>query len=285
MSDAKATESARVRFSVVIPAHNEEHRIGETLTALAALLDRSGCSEVIVVDDGSTDQTLMVVEGFGAQRASSIPVRTIRVDGGHGKGAAIRTGVASARSAVVVLVDADLPVSPDALVVLATRASSTDLVLGSRRIDGSSFEMPQPFARRLGGLLFRTCARSLGFRGGSDPQCGAKALRVERVGPIVAQCVSDNFALDAELIERCRRADCSIVEVPVRWCHRPGSTVRPIRDFVRTVRSLGRARASVIASGDGARSASSSASPADGDRSSPATAASTVDRTRGAQAG
>lgn len=246
MNNVETADVQRVQFAVVIPAHNEAHRIGETLATLLTQLDSSDCAEILVVDDASGDQTLDIVDRFANDQSSAIPVRSTRVASGRGKGAAIRWGVATARSDVAVLVDADLPVSAHELVILAARVASADLVLGSRRMEGSSFEVPQPFARRLGGLIFRTCASSLGFRGGSDPQCGAKAMRIASVGPILAECVSDDFALDAELIERCRRAGCSIVEVPVRWCHRPGSTVRPVRDFLRTVRSLRDARAPVI---------------------------------------
>lgn len=249
MNNAENGFAARERFSVVIPAHNEAHRIADTLDALLGGIGAEVCAELVVVDDSSTDDTTDIVGRLVADRSTAIPVRIVRVEKGRGKGAAIRAGVSGAQSPVVVLVDADLPVSPGELVALSELVSSADLALGSRRLSGSSFEVPQPVARRVGGLLFRTCARSLGFRGGSDPQCGAKALRVESVGPILASCVSDDFALDAELIERCRRSGRSVVEMPVRWCHRPGSTVRPIRDFMRTVRSLRAARASVLASG------------------------------------
>lgn len=247
MSDTRGERRGRIPFSIVIPAHNEENRIGGSLAVLLRDLDGTDCSEILVADDSSTDHTLEIVERVAFDRSPSILVRSIRVDSGRGKGAAIRAGVASAQSEVVVLLDADLPVSADELIELACRTDLADLVLGSRRIDGASFEVPQPFARRLGGLLFRTCARALGFRGGSDPQCGAKALRVARLGPIVAECVSDDFALDAELIERSRRRGCSISEMPVRWRHQPGSTVRPLRDFFRTVRSLRAAQSSVRA--------------------------------------
>jgi len=225
--------------SIVIPAFNEAHRLPTTLDRL--LLDLPTVFddwEVVVIDDGSTDGTGELVESY----ETSAAVRVVTMPANEGKGAALRTGVAHAGRPLVLFLDADLPVAVAALGELVEGTARADLVVGSRRIAGSSSDPPQPFVRRLGGAVFIRLVRSMGYDITSDPQCGVKAMRRESVGPIVADTSTGGFAFDAELIDRCRRSGLTVTERPVAWRHVEGSTLRPFRDVAATLRELWRIR-------------------------------------------
>lgn len=249
--------------SIVIPAKNEAHRIGPTLRSLVNEFDGESV-EIVVVNDHSTDETSRIVLSFGGPYAGSEPAATsmeasaptywpdVRlVDGppNHfGKGAALRAGIAASRGEVLVLLDADLPVDEATLRDLIERMragnGSVDLLLGSRRLANVGASAPQPWGRRLGGSAFLLVTRMLGFTGVSDPQCGLKVL-ASTVKPVAKTCVSDGFEFDLEFLMRARSAGLVLVDVPIHWIHRPGSTVRPIRDATATLIRLARLRRSI----------------------------------------
>lgn len=223
--------------SIVVPAFDEEHRLPTTLDRLSAELPGvfADAWEIVVVDDGSTDRTRMLALDV----ANRGPVVVVACEEHRGKGAAIRRGVSAASGDVVVLLDADLPIDVPTLERLVRRvASAADLVVASRRIEGARVLPAQPWARRWGSTGFLAIVRCMGFRSVSDPQCGAKAFRRGSVGPVVASVQSERFSFDLELIERCRRRGLRVVEMPVHWRHVGGSSVRPWRDAVVTLRDV-----------------------------------------------
>ena len=223
-------------ISIVIPAFNEERRLPATLNELLSELPRLCPAdwEIVVSDDGSTDRTLAALEEF----LESGSVRALSASSNQGKGAALLRGIRAARYGNVLLLDADLPVRVSTIVGMLEFDCAADLVIGSRRLAGSGFDPPQPLVRRLGGSAFRLAAQGLGYRASSDPQCGVKLLRVAALAPVLDSMRSDGFAFDVELIERSHRAGCRIVEVPVRWSHVEGSSLRPARDAIVTLRDL-----------------------------------------------
>ena len=226
-----------VNVSVVIPAFNEALRLPPTLRELSFGLNRhfDGDYEVIVSDDGSTDDTSSVVT---ERAADDHRIRLVRSAIHLGKGYALCAGFADSAGEAVAFLDADLPVDVSTLAAMIARLDDADLVVGSRHMAGSSFVTPQPLGRRAGGRGFRAAVSLLGLRSVSDPQCGAKVLRRSSTETIVAACTTDRFAFDIELIERCRGADLRVIEHPVAWRHVPGSSLRPARDAVGTLFDL-----------------------------------------------
>ena len=196
-----------------------------------------------MVDDGSTDATAEVLAGRDGQPGFG----WISLAVNKGKGAALLAGTAIARHEVVAFMDADLPVATDTLLDMARRASGADLVLGSRRLPGSSTDPPQPLVRRIGASGFRMAVHMLGYDASSDPQCGVKVFRREALAPVLSELACERFAFDVELIVRARRRGVSIIEVPIAWRHVPGSSLRPFRDAWVTLRDLRRLRRSLAA--------------------------------------
>lgn len=228
-------------ISVVIPAFNEVERLPPTLDRLVAELDGLvGDWQVVVSDDGSTDSTVEVALAR-AREEHRIVVVTCPVN--RGKGAALVEGFAAATAPVVVFLDADLPVEPSALLPLVAAAESAEVVVGSRRMAGSSFTAHQPWARRVGGGLFLRTVAALGLRTTSDPQCGVKVLRRLPTAEVLRATTSTGYAFDIELLTRARNAGLRIAERPVRWHHVDGSRVRPVRDGASTLVALIRLRA------------------------------------------
>lgn len=230
-------------ITIVIPAYDEERRLPATLDRLVAELPSvcAGAWEVVVSDDGSSDRTVEVAR----DRAARGPVRVLPNPVNRGKGAALLTGALDAAHPVVVFLDADLPVPIPLVARIAERTREADLVVGSRRLPGASFDPPQPLVRRVGGRLFRSAVAALGYDATSDPQCGVKALRRDRLAPILAAMTCAGFGFDVELIERTRRAGLDVSELPVQWRHVDGSSLRPTRDALRTLRELVHLRGSL----------------------------------------
>ena len=243
MTDPTTSEPAlgSPTVSLVVPAFDEELRLPPTLERLVTELDGvlGPDWQLVVSDDGSSDRTAEVA--LDAARAEPrIVVVTNPVN--QGKGAALVDGFAAATAPVVVFLDADLPVEPAALGPLVAAVADADVVVGSRRLPGSSFTSPQPWGRRFGGGVFLQLVRLMGLHTTSDPQCGIKVLRRATAAPVVSATTSQGFAFDIELLMRARRAGLRTVDMPVRWHHADGSSIRPVRDGASTVGDLWRLR-------------------------------------------
>lgn len=243
MTDPTTSETApgTPAISLVVPAFDEELRLPPTLERLAGELDDvfGPDWQLVVSDDGSSDRTAEVALD-AARSEPRIVVVTNPVN--QGKGAALVDGFAAATAPVVVFLDADLPVEPAELAPLVAAVADADVVVGSRRLPGSSFPSPQPWARRFGGGVFLQLVGLMGLRTSSDPQCGTKVLRRATTAPVVAATTSQGFAFDIELLVRARNAGLRTVDVPVRWHHAEGSSIRPVRDGASTVGDLWRLR-------------------------------------------
>lgn len=234
-----ASDLDRPGLTVVVPAFNEAARLPATLTALAAGMDSAagGPWEVIVADDGSSDATLAI-----ATAAADLDprIRVVALDGHRGKGAALARGFDRATHDLVLFVDADLPIPVATFADLVGQLGGADIVAGTRK-RGRTVRA-QPMARRVGGRLFRLAIAALGLTTTSDPQCGVKLLRRGPCAPVVAAVRSQGFAFDVELLRRAATAGLSVAETPVEWSHVPGSSIRPIRDALRTLAELAAVR-------------------------------------------
>jgi glycosyltransferase involved in cell wall biosynthesis len=233
------------KVSVVIPAYNEADRIGETIRRIQNFLKTMPWeSEVIVVDDGSRDNTSAAVG------ALTFPgLRVIRHETNHGKGFAVKTGVLAASGEYVLFSDADLsaPIEELEKVLAAALNQNADVVIGSRAVDRSYIEKHQSPFREFGGIVFNRMVRSiLGLRL-HDTQCGFKLFRRERIGPVFEKLTITGFGFDPELLFLASRARLKILEVPVRWSHAEGSKIRFMRDSMRMFADLIRIRGNQIA--------------------------------------
>ncbi len=227
-------------FSLVIPAYNEAQRIGQSLRkVLQYLREESPESEVIVVDDGSTDATSTIVqEAF--REAGGISTRLLRQAPNHGKGWAVRTGLNAATRPVGLFSDADLstPITEAPKLLEPIFADEVDVAFGSRALNRDLIGVRQAWHREQGGRVFNLVVRVATGLPFWDTQCGFKAFHLERFRPILAQAESDGFGFDVELLYLARQANLRLREIPVRWDHNDGSKVSFLRDSMRMLREI-----------------------------------------------
>jgi len=225
-------------LSVLIPAFNEQQRIEPTLERFVVFLDDSGMEyELLVADDGSSDDTAAVVESFALQHNS---VRLLRDERNLGKGASLRRAAAASLGEYLVYSDADLPVDPCHLPTLLERLAQgdADLVLVSRWMSGAPQVVGVPLARRMLSLLFRLVALPLKPPGVTDTQCGFKGFRGDVGRELFAQLQIDGFAFDLELLCRAHRQGRRVTELALPVRHAVGSTIRPLSDSVTMARDV-----------------------------------------------
>jgi dolichyl-phosphate beta-glucosyltransferase len=218
-------------LSVVIPAYDEESRVGGTLEAVGAWLAAGGEPfEILVVDDGSKDATAGVVEAAALRRPE---VRLLRLPANRGKGAAVRAGVLASRGDLVLMCDADLATPIEELGRLrAELAGGADIAIGSRALPGADIRVRQHPLRELMGRTFNVIVRALVMQGFHDTQCGFKLFRGEVARELFAAARVDGFAFDVEIL-LLAVPRYKVVEVPVAWRHVEESRVSPGRDAAR----------------------------------------------------
>lgn len=216
-------------LSIVIPAYNESLRLGPTLRRVVDYLrQRGGSYEVLVVDDGSADDTSEVARKFEAEG-----VRVLRQDVNRGKGAVIKVGVLASRGREVLLVDADLSTPIEDLEKLQPRLADAQVVLGSRAVEGADIQKHQPIYREMMGRIFNLIVQLSGVRGLKDTQCGFKLLDGDVARRLFPELQTERFAYDVEMVWLARRRGYKVVEVGVRWIDSPASKVNPLTDSVR----------------------------------------------------
>lgn len=216
-------------LSIVIPAYNESLRLGPTLRRVVDYLRQKGVAyEVLVVDDGSTDDTSEV-----ARQLEPEGVRVLRQEVNRGKGAVIKVGVLASRGREVLLVDADLSTPIEDLERLQPRLADAQVVLGSRAVADSDILQHQPFYREMMGRVFNLIVQLSGVRGLRDTQCGFKLLDGDVARQLFSELQTERFAYDVELVWLARRRGYKVVEVGVRWADSPSSKVNPLTDSAR----------------------------------------------------
>ena len=216
-------------LSIIIPAYNESARIGKTLREiLSYLAEQPGGGEVIVVDDGSKDDTGRVAEAaFAAHARRGVEGRVMRVEPNRGKGHAVRTGLLAARNTVAAFFDADLsmPVTETPKLVGPIRSGQYDVVFGSRALDRKLIGTHQPWTREQSGRVFNRAMRLLTGMPFKDTQCGFKAFRMDVCRAVVEGALIDRFGFDVELLFIAHRAGLRMLEYPVRWDDVAGGSV------------------------------------------------------------
>jgi glycosyltransferase involved in cell wall biosynthesis len=216
-------------LSIIIPAYNESARIAKTLReVLSYLEEQPGGGEVIVVDDGSKDDTIRVAETVFAERARPrVEGRVIRVEPNRGKGNAVRAGLLAARHNVAAFFDADLsmPITETPKLVEPIRSGQYDVVFGSRALDRRLIGTHQPWRREQTGRVFNRLMRLATGLPFKDTQCGFKAFRMDVCRAVVEGALIDRFGFDVELLFIAYRAGLRMLEYPVRWNDVEGGSV------------------------------------------------------------
>ena len=218
-------------LSIVIPSFNEELRLPVTLAQVSAYIRASKReTEVIVVDDGSTDRTADVANSF---RGEIQRLRVVANKKNRGKGYSVRHGMLEARGRVVLFTDADLSAPIDETDKLLAALADHDVAIGSRALNRSLISVRQSVFRESAGIIFNFIVRAILRLPFVDTQCGFKAFRRERCRVIFQQQRIEGFGFDPELLYLARHHGLSAVEIPVRWAHSPATKVSMWRDSIQ----------------------------------------------------
>ncbi len=233
-------------LTIVVPAFNEAHRLPAGMDRFDAAVAEDAIdlkrTEVIVVDDGSTDTTASTARALLAHLPHH---RVVSLPANRGKGAAVRTGVALARGAYTAYMDADMAIDPRAVPMLVEGLRTNDLAIGSRALPESMVDGTYAL-RAVMGRMFNwlvTTGTGLGLH---DTQCGFKAFRTPVARLLFHLVRIDRFAFDVEILARARRLGLRITEVPVQWKHVPGSTIHPLHDSIGMLEDVYRSRLGLV---------------------------------------
>lgn len=236
------TDGTKPFFSLIIPAYNEAGRIEWTLeNAEDYLMSLGKPCELIIVDDGSSDQTLDKMREY---KAKSSLIRLISYEPNRGKGYAVRQGVFASRGEYVGFSDADfsapLQEFPKLFEVLK---KGYDIAIGSRAVKESEIPVHQPLYRELGGRGLNLIIRMLATPGIHDTQCGFKLFRGDVARDIFGRCFINGWGFDVEVLYVARKLGYTINEAGVKWSHAEGSKIRPFRAALRVILDIIRIRA------------------------------------------
>ncbi len=241
------------RLSIVVPAYNEAARLGRSLQQIGEYLNASkDSSEIIVVDDGSTDDTAEVARQ-GLRDSSLVRTRLIRYEENRGKGYAVRRGLLEAEANIALFSDADLstPIAETMKLIEPIRRGEFDLTFGSRALDRRLIGVHQPWRREQGGRVFNLIVRTATGLPFWDTQCGFKAFRMSVCRPLIEAAQIDRFGFDVELIYVAHLAQLRLQEIPVRWDHTAGGPLDASgnysRDSLRMINEVRRIRRAAAA--------------------------------------
>lgn len=226
-------------LSIVIPAHNEENRLPDTLEQVLRFLGKqSFASEVIVVENGSADRTLEVAQSFAKTHEA---VRVIQSE--RGKGAAVKRGMLAARGAYRFMCDADLSMPVEEISkFIPPAANDLDIAIASREAKGSKRYNEPPY-RHLGGRGINYIIQALILPGLNDTQCGFKCFHANVANDIFKSQILSGWSFDIELLYIARRRGYRIREIPVDWYYHPETKVSALRDALRMIADIFRIHA------------------------------------------
>ncbi len=221
-------------YSIVIPAYNEGARLGATLEKVLAYVHAQGWdAEVIVVNDGSRDNTAEIVRAFASKDAT---LRLIENPGNRGKGYSVRNGMLHSRGQIVLFSDADLS-SPieEAPKLFSALNAGADIAIGSRWLRAETQTQRQPLHRQLFGRIFNLLLRVILGLPFKDTQCGFKAFRQSAVQAVFPRQKIERWGFDPEILFLARKFGFKVQEVSVAWAHREGTSINPLVDGGRMV--------------------------------------------------
>jgi glycosyltransferase involved in cell wall biosynthesis len=218
-------------LSILVPSFNEEARLSPTLERIANYIQASNHkTEVIVIDDGSTDGTARLAESF----RSSIPELRVLSNGtNRGKGYSVRHGALEARGDYLLFTDADLSAPIEEADRLLMALLTNDVAIGSRAMNRNLIGVHESAFREFAGIVFNKIVRFMLRLPFVDTQCGFKAFRREKCKVIFEQQTIERFGFDPELLYLARRNRLSVVEIPVRWSHSPATKINMMRDSLQ----------------------------------------------------
>lgn len=232
--------------TIVIAAYNEEKRLPETLEKIRRYLaDTRHHAEIVVVDDGSTDNTASLVRALALQMGG---LRLISYPRNRGKGYALRRGVLSSQGKHVLVTDADLSTPIEELETLRPHLSSQEhhIAIGSRALMSSEIVQPQPPWRQAMSRVFNRMVKTLVIDDFKDTQCGFKLFTGEAARSLFDKARIDRFAYDVEILALAKKHGYRVAEVPIKWKNSTASKVRPVMDSLQMVADLVKIRVATV---------------------------------------
>lgn len=216
----------------MLPAYNESERITSTIENILAHANQHGWSaEIIVVNDGSKDDTARIVREYASKDSM---LRLIENPGNRGKGFSVKNGMLHANGEILLFSDADLssPIAEADKLFTAIREGA-DVAIGSRWLKTELQIQRQPFHRQIFGRVFNLALRLVLGLNFKDTQCGFKAFKHSAAMQLFPLQKIERWGFDPELLYLAKRSDLRVAEIPVAWSHREGTRINPIRDGLR----------------------------------------------------
>lgn len=235
-------------YSIIIPAYNESARIGVTLNRILSFIQQKQWNaEVVVVNDGSHDDTQAIVHAYMEKNAN---LKLLENPGNRGKGYAVRNGMLHASGEILLFSDADLsaPIE-EATKLFAAIHNKADIAIGSRWLKRDTQVRKQPLYRQLGSRGFNLALRTILRLPLKDTQCGFKAFTRPAAQMVFSPQKIERWGFDAEILYLGRKFGLKIEEVPVLWSHSSGTRLHPWRDGVHMIADVIRIRRNSIAGG------------------------------------
>ena len=235
------TPMAPPHLSIVIPAYNESARIEAALANVLGCVEaRAWDADILVVDDGSTDNTSAIVQHWMAAHPR---LHLIQNPGNRGKGYSVRNGLLQSAGEIVMFTDADLsaPIE-EAERLIAAIDRGADVAIGSRWLDKQKQTVHQPLYRRFFGRCFNWVTRKVMGLPFKDTQCGFKAFKRDAAQTIFRLQTIERWGFDPEILFIARKLRYSIEEVPVTWGHDERSRISYLRDGTQMLKEMGQIR-------------------------------------------
>lgn len=218
-------------LSIIIPAFNESKRIQFALKTIVQYLENRFDYEIIVIDDGSTDNTFDSVMEIIKNNQK---IKYLKNEKNYGKGFSIKKGMLCAKKEYLLFSDADLSTPIEEVEKLIKYLEEGyDIAIGSRSLKDSEILIKQPFYRRIIGKTFNLLVKFFGLAEFNDTQCGFKLFKKEVALEIFKKVKIDHFAFDVEVLYLAKKKGYSIKEVPVQWKNSPASRIKPLLDSLK----------------------------------------------------
>lgn len=229
-------------LSIIIPAHNEESRLAQTLDELLKFTSsQSYTSEIIIVENASVDHTLAIAKEYAGKHKNIIVLHDDR----PGKGLAVKTGMLAASGDYRFICDADLSMPATEISrFLPPALTGVEIGIASREAPGA-VRYNEPPLRHLSGRVFNTLVRIIVLHGLQDTQCGFKCFTRKAAETLFPLQTIPGWTFDVEILAMAQKLGMTIAEVPIPWYYHGDSKVRVIRDSLKMTRDLFRIRASV----------------------------------------